>query len=129
KQAAESVRGGIIIGLGSRLQVFQNQLICEMTSCDDIDLELPGRQKCAYFCITSDQDSTFDYLSSLFFSFLFIKLVRYADKHCTGGKLTVPVTFVCDEFPNIGTIPDFCKKISTVRSRGLNISIIFLKFC
>ena len=125
KQAAESVRGGIIIGLGSRLQVFQNSLICEMTGSDDIDLELPGRQKCAYFCITSDQDSTFDFLSSLFFSFLFIKLVRYADKHCVGGKLTVPVTFVCDEFPNIGTIPDFCKKISTVRSRGLNISIIF----
>ena len=125
KQAAESVRGGIIIGLGSRLQVFQNSLICQMTGSDDIDLELPGRQKCAYFCITSDQDSTFDFLSSLFFSFLFIKLVRYADKHCVGGKLTVPVTFVCDEFPNIGTIPDFCKKISTVRSRGLNISIIF----
>ena len=125
KQAAESVRGGIIIGLGSRLQVFQNRLICEMTGSDDIDLELPGHQKCAYFCITSDQDSTFDFLSSLFFSFLFIKLVRYADKHCAGGKLTVPVTFVCDEFPNIGTIPDFCKKISTVRSRGLNISIIF----
>lgn len=125
KQAAESVRGGIIIGLGSRLQVFQNSLICEMTGSDDIDLELPGHQKCAYFCITSDQDSTFDFLSSLFFSFLFIKLVRYADKHCVGGKLTVPVTFVCDEFPNIGTIPDFCKKISTVRSRGLNISIIF----
>ncbi len=125
KQAAESVRGGIIIGLGSRLQVFQNSLICEMTGSDDIDLELPGRQKCAYFCITSDQDSTFDFLSSLFFSFLFIKLVRYADKHCVGGKLTIPVTFVCDEFPNIGTIPDFCKKISTVRSRGLNISIIF----
>lgn len=125
KQAAESVRGGIIIGLGSRLQVFQNRLICEMTGSDDIDLELPGHQKCAYFCITSDQDSAFDFLSSLFFSFLFIKLVRYADKHCVGGKLTVPVTFVCDEFPNIGTIPDFCKKISTVRSRGLNISIIF----
>ena len=125
KQAAESVRGGIIIGLGSRLQVLQNRLICEMTGSDDIDLELPGHQKCAYFCITSDQDSTFDFLSSLFFSFLFIKLVRYADKHCAGGKLTVPVTFVCDEFPNIGTIPDFCKKISTVRSRGLNISIIF----
>ena len=125
KQAAESVRGGIIIGLGSRLQVFQNRLICEMTGSDDFDLELPGHRKCAYFCITSDQDSTFDFLSSLFFSFLFIKLVRYADKHCAGGKLTVPVTFVCDEFPNIGTIPDFCKKISTVRSRGLNISIIF----
>ncbi len=93
KQAAQSISGGIIIGLGSRLQVFQNQLICEMTSHADMDLELPGKRKCAYFCITSDQDTTFDFLSSLFFSFLFIKLVRFADKQCKGGRLTVPTTF------------------------------------
>lgn len=125
RQAADSVRGGVIIGLGARIQVFQNQLICDMTSCKDIDLELPGHEKCAYFCITSDQDSTFDFLSSLFFSFLFIKLVRYADKNCPGGKLPIPVTCVLDEFPNIGSIPDFCKKISTIRSRNISVSVIF----
>ena len=42
-------------------------------------LELPGQQPCAYFLVTSDQDSTFDFLASLFLSFCFIKLVRYAD--------------------------------------------------
>lgn len=125
RQAADSVRGGVIIGLGARIQVFQNRLICDMTSCKDIDLELPGHEKCAYFCITSDQDSTFDFLSSLFFSFLFIKLVRYADKNCPGGKLPIPVTCVLDEFPNIGSIPDFCKKISTIRSRNISVSVIF----
>ena len=125
RQAADSVRGGIITGLGSRLQVFQNRIICDTTGYDDINLELPGREKCAYFCITSDQDSTFDFLSSLFFSFLFIKLVQYADKNCIGGKLSVPVTCILDEFPNIGAIPDFCKKISTIRSRGISCSIIF----
>ena len=57
-----------------------------MTAFDEIDMELPGQQPCAYFCITSDQDSTFDFLSSLFLSFVFIKLVRYADKNCEGGK-------------------------------------------
>lgn len=86
-------------------------------------MELPGKQKCAYFCITSDQDSTFDFLSSLFFSYLFIRLVRYADQN--GGRCDVDVDFICDEFPNIGVIPDFHKKISTVRSRGINISVIF----
>ena len=37
--------------------------------------------------------------------------------------VAVPVNFVLDEFPNIGAIPDFTKKISTVRSRGINIRL------
>lgn len=122
-KGSETVRNGVITGLGSRLQVFQNNLICDLTSHPEIDLELPGKEKCAYFCITSDQDSTFDFLTSLFFSYLFIRLVRYADQN--GGRCAVDVDFICDEFPNIGVIPDFHKKISTVRSRGLNISVIF----
>lgn len=125
KQAGESVRGGIIIGLGSRLQVFQNRLIRTITAYDEIDLTLPGKEKCAYFCITSDQDSTFDFLASLFFSFLFIKLVRHADTNGENGRLKVPVNFILDEFPNIGQIPDFTKKISTIRSRGISAAVIF----
>ena len=125
KQASDSVRSGIIIGLGTRMQVFQNKLIRDMTSHDDMNLTLPGKEKCAYFCITSDQDSTFDFLSSLFFSFLFIKLVRYADKNGKNGKLEIPVAFILDEFPNIGKIPDFTKKISTIRSRNISVSVVF----
>ena len=61
--------------------------IKKITTRDEIDLELPGQERCAYFLVTSDQDSTFDFLASLFLSFCFIKLVRYADKNCEGGKL------------------------------------------
>ena len=122
KQASDTVRSGVIIGLASRIQVFQNKMIREITAHDDIDLVQPGKEKCAYFVITSDQDSTFDFLSSLMFSFLFIRLVRYADTYCDGGKLPVHVNFLCDEFPNIGTIVDLKKKISTIRSRNLSIS-------
>ena len=123
KQSAENVRGGIVLGLGTRIQVFQNEIIKKITAYDDIDLTLPGQRPCAYFCVMSDQDSTLNFLSSLFFSFLFIDLVRYADLN--GGKCDVPVNFVLDEFPNIGQIVDFTKKLSTVRSRDINISIIF----
>ncbi len=90
-QSSDTVRSGVIIGLGSRLQVFQNRPICQITSHDEIDMELPGKQPCAYFCITSDQDSTFDFLTSLFLSFAFIKLIRYADKNCADRRLPVPV--------------------------------------
>ena len=70
KQASDTVRSGVIIGLGSRLQVFQSELIKKITTRDEIDLELPGQERCAYFLVTSDQDSTFDFLASLFLSFL-----------------------------------------------------------
>lgn len=125
KQASETVRGGIIIGLGSRLQVFQNKLIRLITSHDEIDMELPGKQKCAYFCITSDQDSTFDFLSSLFISFMFIKLVRYADNQCADRRLPVPVHFLGEELVNCGVIPDLSRKISVIRSRNISMSCVF----
>lgn len=125
KQSSDTVRSGVIMGLGSRLQVFQNKLIRQITAFDEIDLTLPGKQKCAYFCITSDQDSTFDFLSSLFMTFAFIKLVRYADKYGAEGKLPVPVHILADELANTGAILELNKKISVIRSRNISISCIF----
>lgn len=127
RQASDTVRTGVIIGLGSRLQIFQNKLIRQITSFDEINLTRPGYEKCAYFCVSSDQDSTFDFLSSLFMSFVFIKLVRYADKYGENGRLPVPVHILADELANGGIILDLTKKISTIRSRALNISVMFQK--
>ena len=125
RQASDTVRTGVIIGLGSRLQVFQMKKICNMTAFDEIDLELPGKQPCAYYCITSDQDSTFDFLSSLFLSFCFIKLVRYADKNCPGGRLYTPVHVLGEELTACGVIPDLSRKISVIRSRNISMSCVF----
>lgn len=121
---AEKVKGNAVLGLGTRLQIMQNKLVQQITSHADFDLTLPGKQKCAYFCITSDQDSTYDVLATLFTSFLSIKLVRLADR-MEDRKLPVPMCFILDEFPNIGVIPDFKKKLATARSRGIGMSIIF----
>lgn len=121
---AEKVKGNAVLGLGTRLQILQNKTVQELTSHQEIDLSLPGKQKCAYFCITSDQDSTYNVLATLFTSFLCIKLVRLAD-HTPNRKLPVPVHFILDEFPNIGVVPDFTKKLATARSRALGISILY----
>lgn len=124
-QANETVRTSVIIGLGSKLQVMQAQQVRNITSYDEIDLELPGKQKCAYFCIVSDQDTTFEFLSSLFFNFLFIKLIRFADNHCENGRLNPKVKFILDEFPNCLFVNDFTKKCSTIRSRGASLAVFF----
>ena len=124
-QASENVQSGIIIGLANRIQVFQIEALRAITShSEGIDLTLPGKERCAYFCITSDQDSTFDFLSSLFLSFLFIKLVRFADSQ-PSQSLPVSVHLLADEVANVGVIPDLTRKISTVRSRKISMSVIF----
>jgi type IV secretion system protein VirD4 len=124
-QSSETVRSSVIIGLGSKLQVLQSKQVRNITNYTDIDLELPGKQKCAYFCIISDQDSTFEFISSLFFSFLFIKLVRYADNYTLTGCLSPQVEFILDEFPNSCIIPDMQKKINTTRSpRAAHLNLL-----
>ena len=121
---AEKVKGNAVLGLGTRLQIMQNERVQTITSHREFDLTLPGREKCAYFCITSDQDSTYDVLATLFVSFLCIKLVRFADQQ-DNRRLPIPVHFILDEFPNIGVVPDFKKKLATARSRDIGMSILY----
>ena len=127
-QASDTVKAGILLGLGTRLQVLQNKEVQAITSRSDIDLTAPGQRKCAYYVIISDQDTTLAFLSSLFFSFLFIKLTRYADSQ-PDRKCKVPVNLILDEFNNIGRIggaadgSDFARMLSTCRSRDIRVML------
>lgn len=123
---SDTIKASVITGLGTRLQMFQNEDLQKLTSTTDIDLTLPGKQPCIYYVITSDMNSSFDFIASLFYTFLFIKLVRYADSK-PDGKCENEVFCFLDEFANIGQIPDFNKKISTVRSRRYFFNTYFAK--
>ena len=119
-QASDNVRAGIILGLGTRLQVLQSEAVRQITKYSDIDLAEPGKTKCIYYIILDDQNSSLEFLSSLFFAFLFIKLVRYADS-TPEQRCKIPVNIILDEMNNIGVIPDFGRRLSTIRSRALQV--------
>lgn len=127
-QSSDTVKSGIILGLGTRLQVLQNEAVKQLVSFSDIDLTAPGRHKCAYYIILSDQETSMAFLSSLFFSFLFIKLTRFADSS-PEGRCPIPVNLILDEFNNIGRIggapdgSDFCRSLSVIRSRDIRVMI------
>ncbi len=123
KQGSPNLRGNMLITLSALLNVFQSDLVRKVTSTNDIDLTLPGKKPCAYFCLLPDMHSTYNFIGAIFFSFLFLDLVDYAD-NSPGRRCKVPVNFLLDEFANIGSIPEFDKKLATVRSRALNVSII-----
>ncbi len=97
---SDTIKASVITGLGTRLQLFQNEDLQKLTSETDIDLSLPGKEACIYYIITSDMDSSFDFIASLFYTFLFIKLVRYADSR-PDGKCENEVYCFLDEFANI----------------------------
>ena len=127
-QASDTVRSGIVLGLGTRLQVLQNEAVARILRRSDIDLTAPGKRKCATFVVLSDQEATMAFLSSLFFSFLFIKLTRFADS-TPEMRCPVPVNLILDEFNNIGKLggaadgSDFARTLSVVRSRAIYVTL------
>ncbi len=124
KRSSGNLSGNIITHLATGIQLFNNSLLSEILSTDDINLELAGQVPCIYFINFPDTNDTYRFVISLFFSMAFIALVDYADIHTPNGKLPVPVDFLLDEFPALGVIPDWDRKIATVRSRAINCVMI-----
>ena len=123
KQANRQIWGNIAIGLGNRLSVFQNRLVDTITRYNDIDLTLPGQVPCVYYCVISAQDSSLEFLSSMFFSLMFARLAAHARRYGERGRLPVTVNMVLDEYCNCGSILDFKKILSVCRSQGVNCQI------
>ncbi|NLC88251.1 MAG: type IV secretory system conjugative DNA transfer family protein [Clostridiaceae bacterium] len=120
--APEKTYGSILSSLQSKLGKFDSKDIAEVTSTDTINFEDIGKKKTAVYVISSDTHTAYDFLLTIFFSQMIQQLYNYADLN--GGRLQTPVFFILDEFANIGRIPDFDKKISTSRSRGIQFSVI-----
>lgn len=124
-QASDSVKSGIVIGLGTRLQTLQSKEVERLISTSDISLTLPGKEKCAYFIILSDQGPHLQFLSSLFFSLLFQDLVIFADRQ-PSGRCPIPVHIVLEELNNIGDnpIPRLPSRLSVLRARAIHVCCI-----
>lgn len=122
-QASDTIKQSTIVGLATKLQIFQLSEIAAITERNDIDFTELNDKKMIIYCIMSDMDTTMSFLNSLFFSFLFIKTIRRADRN-EDKKLKRHLCIYLDEFANIGQIPDFQQKLSTIRSRSISCSII-----
>ena len=120
--ASDKTFQSILSSLQSSLGKFDSKEIADVTSTNTIDFEDIATKKTALYVVSSDTHTAYNFLLTIFFSQMIQQLYDFADKR--GGKLPVPVFFILDEFSNIGQIPDFDKKISTSRSRGISFSVI-----
>jgi len=120
--AAKTLKS-IQITLAARLEKFNLESVAKLTITDELELNRIGEEKTALFAIIPDNDTSFNFLVSILYTQLFQQLFELADKKY-GGSLPLHVQFLCDEFPNIAMPEDFQKILSTMRSRGVSVSII-----
>ena len=123
KLAAGKTSKSILISCAARLAPFDIAELRELTAYDEMELDLTGDRLTALFIIISDTDDTFNFLAAIMYSQLFNLLCERADNKYR-GKLPIHVRCICDEFANIGKIPNFEKLIATIRSREISASII-----
>ncbi len=113
----------IQVTLASRLEKFNLDSLALLTNFDELDLSSICEKKTAVFAIISDSDTSFNFLISILYTQIFQQLFYLAD-NVYGGFLKVPVQFMMDEFANVCLPNDFDKILSTMRSRGVSVSII-----
>lgn len=123
-KAKDTLWSNIITGLGNRLSIYQNALVDKITSSNDVDLILPGKQRCAYFVIISAQDSAYRFLSSLFFSLAIPQLSNFARLHGKGGRLPVMVNFCLDEYCNIGYMEGMADALNSIRGFNMSCQVV-----
>ncbi len=119
------IQGQILNGMAQRLSLLTDRYVKEIVSHDEIDLIAPMKEKCIYYIIISDTDTTMNFVSSMFFTQIFMAQCDYSDYLSKKEKeKQVAVRYELDEFKNIGKIPYFDVKISTFASRKISSTII-----
>ena len=120
KDGDEVPKKQVLQGLGIKLKLYNSPTLRKVLSetMYGLDVLNPGRKRCLYFIGSNDQDSSMASVVSLFYTLEYQELVRYADMR-KSGELPITVHMVLDEYANMASIPDFEKKLSTVRSRNI----------
>ena len=127
KQASGKTLKSIIISCVTRLQPFLTPQVINLTKKDTLELEKMGDRKTALFIITPQADRTYSFLASMLYSQAFETWYYIGEQQKAHGgseALKVPIRCLMDEFANIGEVPEFPSKLSTMRKYNISATVI-----
>lgn len=113
----------VIASCNVRLAPFAVSAVREFFSEDELELEMIGEERTAFFLVMSDTDKTFNFILAMLLYQLFDVNTAIADRN-PGSHCKIPINCILDELANIGRIPDLDVKIATLRSRWIYITAI-----
>ena len=126
KQASDKTAQSILITTSVRLSMFNINAVKNLTSTDQMELELTGDRKTAIFIVVPSGDNAYKALVNLMYTQLFDTLYYHGQVECNDGALPHHVRLVLDEFANIGVIPGFQNKLTTCRKYNIE-ALIFVQ--
>jgi type IV secretion system protein VirD4 len=113
----DRLRSSIFTGTAAQLRLWADPAVVWLTSRQDHDLDITGREKAAVFIVIPDERGTRNVLATLYVAQSYQALVDLANTN--GGKLPQKVNFLLDEFGNLPPIPEFDRKITVAAGRGM----------
>lgn len=122
KHARGEMQGSIIMSLLTTLGNYVDEEVDQFTRFSDFNLQDIGKKKMILYLILPVMDNEFEGLTALFFTQLFGQL--YALGKENHAKVPQPITFILDEFVNLGKIEGYEEFLATCRGYGIGVSTI-----
>lgn len=123
KQASEKTAQSILITAATRLSSFNIDAVESLTSEDNMDLGSIGDRPTVVYIIVPQGNNAYAFLVNMLYSQMFDTLYYHAQMDNGDARLKYDVRFILDEFANIGVIPAFQNKLTTMRKYGLSCMI------
>ena len=114
----------ILITCGTRLVPFWIPQIQTLVEKDDMHIETLPTTKTAIFCVIPDDDPTYNFLVSMFYTSYYKELYHQSYKYYDSGRLPIHQMSILDEFRSVALPDAFLTLLSTMRSRNISASML-----
>jgi len=122
QQAGYKTGQSILATVNAHVAPLELDEVRNLISKDELAIDTVGDELTAVFIVTSDTDTSMNFLAAIFYTQMFNLLCEKAKKY-PNGRLPVHVRFILDEFAQL-KIPNFEILISVLRSREISVAPI-----
>lgn len=123
KLANDKTATSILISTATRLDPFNIEAVANLTSDDDLDLIHLGDKPTILYLIMPQGNTTYNFIINMLYTQMWDTLYYHAQHDLGDVKLPCDIRFILDEFANIGVIPAFQEKLTTMRKYGMSCMI------
>lgn len=125
--ASENTYKSITSVWGSKMSLFDDVNVANVTSTSDFDFGLLGKKPTVLYVIVPDEDKTYFTLVTVIVGLLYRELVKVANSS-DEKKLPTQIDFILDEFANCPPLSDIEAIVSVARSRGMRFHFFIQSF-
>ena len=125
--SAENTYRSITAVFGSKMSIFDDINVANVTSSSDFDFDILGRVPTTLYVIVPDEDKTYYTLITILVGMMYKELVKLANSQ-ENKRLPYEIDFILDEFANCPPLSNIESIVSVARSRGMHFHFFIQSF-